>query len=297
MMSTTPLIVAAVCVVILVVLFLMRGMAALKGEIPKPAAIGLIVVSVLVAAGLLYRFMTAPPALVEGEGGDAGMMGEGGMGGGMRAPSPQRELGQLVRKMVLMKSQDSGAFTAEQEAKLLPVLKALAKAEAMDSEEATAKKGEIQGILTEPQTAALDALELPRRRRGGPSGGAPPRPAADEGAPPPPPAGGAPGGGAPGGGAPGGGAPGGGAPGGGAPGGGAPGGGGRGDWRAAMRARMLETPYVKKLYDEKAATDPAFATDDEKQSEFFRGLRSTLSPFLRGPSQEALQELIKEFTP
>ena len=267
MMPTTPLIVAAACVVILVVLFLMRGMAALKGEIPKPAAIGLIVVSVLVAAGLLYRFMTAPPALVEGEGGDGGMMGEGGMGGGMRTPSPQRELGQLVRKMVLLKGQDSGAFTAEQEAKLLPVLKALVAAEAMSGEEATAKKGEIQGILTEPQTAALDALELPRRGRGGPGGGTPPGPAAGEGTAPAPPAGGA------------------------------PGGGGRGDWRAAMRARMLETPYVKKLYDEKAAADPAFATDDEKQSEFFRGLRSTLSPFLRGSSQEALQELIKEFTP
>jgi hypothetical protein len=65
-----------------------------------------------------------------------------------------------------------------------------------------------------------------------------------------------------------------------------------------MRARMLETPYIKKLYDEKAAADPAFTTDDEKQSEFFRGLRNTLSPFLReGSSQEALQELTKEFTP
>ena len=283
MMLPTPLIVAAVCVVILVVLFLMRGVSALKGEIPKPAAIGLVVVSVVVAAGLLYRFMTAPPAVVEGEDGGAGMMGEGGMGGGMgggmRTPSPQRELGQLVRKMVMLKSEDSGAFTAEQQAKLLPILQALATAEAMTSEEATAKKGEIQGVLTETQTAALDALELPRRPRGGRGGGgAPTPPATGEGAAPAPPAGGGPGGGG--------------------PAGGRPGGGGRGDWRAMMRARMLETPYIKKLYDEKAAADPAFTTDDEKQSEFFRGLRNTLSPFLReGSSQEALQELTKEFTP
>ncbi|MDX9982554.1 MAG: hypothetical protein RBU25_21210, partial [Lentisphaeria bacterium] len=70
--------------------------------------------------------------------------------------------------------------------------------------------------------------------------------------------------------------------------GGAPGG---GDRRAAMRARMLETPYVKKLYDEKAAADPGFAADEEKQSEFFRSLRGQLNPFLSGPNQEALQQL------
>ena len=70
--------------------------------------------------------------------------------------------------------------------------------------------------------------------------------------------------------------------------GGAPGG---EDRRAAMRARMLETPYVKKLYDEKAAADPGFAADEEKQSEFFRSLRGQLNPFLSGPNQEALQEL------
>jgi hypothetical protein len=54
---------------------------------------------------------------------------------------------------------------------------------------------------------------------------------------------------------------------------------------------MLETPYVKKLYDEKVAADPAFAADEEKQSEFFRGLRGQLSPFLSGPNQEALLQL------
>jgi hypothetical protein len=208
------------------------------------------------------------------------MMMEGGGGGGMRGPNPHRDLGQLVRKMAMLKSQQEDAFTTEQATKLLAILQTLAKAEGMTAEEAESSKAELEGVLTEDQVAALEAIELPRRQRGGPGrpggdrpagGGAPETPGGTvataagpgaEGAAPPP-----------------------------------AGGGGRGDWRAAMRARMLEIPYVKKQYDEQAAGDPAFATDEDKQNEFFRGLRGSLSPFLRGPSQEALQELIQALSP
>jgi hypothetical protein len=278
--STGPLIIAGACVVLLLVLFALRGTAAMKGEIPKPLVGVVIVVAVLVAVAIMYR-ATSPARVAGGESGGEGMMMEGGgmgSGGGMRRSSPQRDLGQLVRKMAMLKSQQEDAFTPEQVGKLLPVLQTLAKAEGMTGEEAEAKKAELAAILTEEQTAALEALELPRRRRGGPGGL---RPGGDPGVPgatvPTAAATGAEAGGS-------------------APPAGGPGG-GRGDWRAAMRARMLETPYVKKLYDEQVAADPGFATDEEKQSEFFRGLRDSLSPFLRGPSQEALQGLIKALSP
>jgi len=277
-MGTGPIVVIAACVVVLGALVILRGKSALKGEIPKPVAALIVVVAVLVAGVILYRVTTANPATAGAtDGGPGMMMGQegmgggagGGMGGGMGGPNPHRYLGQLVRKLAMLKSQDANAITAEQSAKLLPVLQALAAAEGMATEEAEAKKAELEALLTPDQTTALAALELPRPSwgGGGPGGGA-----------------GAPGGMAP----PAEGAP---AAGGAAP---APGG---GDRRAAMRARMLETPYVKKLYDEKAAADPEFATDETKQSEFFRGLRNQLSPFLRGSSQGALQELIKGLSP
>lgn len=264
-MGTAPLVVIAVCVVVLSALVILRGSSALKGEIPKSVGVLVVVIAVLVAGAILYKVTTASPAAADGEPqmmmAQEGMGAGGGMGGGMGGPNPHRDLGQLVRKLALLKSQDANAITAEQSAKLLPVLQALATAEGMTAEEAEAKKAELEALLTPDQTTALAAIELPRPTWGG----------------------GAPGGSAP---APGGMAP--------PPGGGAPGG---GDRRAAMRARMLETPYVKKLYDEQVAADPAFATDDAKQGEFFRNLRSQLSPFLRGSSQEALQELIKGLSP
>lgn len=282
-MGTGPLAVIGVCVVVLGLLVILRGQAALKGDIPKPVAAALVVAAVLVAGIILYRITTANPSADTG-GGEAGMMMEqggmgggpggpgGGMGGGMGGPNPHRDLGQLVRKLALLKSQDANAISAEQGAKLLPVLQALAAAEGMTAEAAEAKKAELEALLTPEQITALEGIELPRPSwgGGGPSGGGP-RP---EGMAPQP-EGPAPGGMAP-------------------PPGGAPGG---SDRRAAMRARMLETPYVKKLYDEQVAADPAFATDETKQGEFFRGLRSQLSPFLRGSSQEALQELIKGLSP
>lgn len=295
-MGTGPLAVIGVCVVVLGLLAILRGQSAMKGDIPKPVAALLVVAAVLVAGIVLYRITTAQPTADAG-GGEAGMMMEqggmgggpggpgGGMGGGMGGPNPHRDLGQLVRKLALLKSQDANAISTEQGAKLLPVLQALAAAEGMTTEEAEAKKAELEALLTPEQITALEGIELPRPSRGGGGPGGPgggPRP---EGGAAPGGEGALPAGARP---------PEGGAPSGMAPGGGAPGG---GDWRAAMRARMLENPYVKELYDEQAAADPEFATDETKQNEFFRGLRNQLSPFLRGSSQEALQELVKALSP
>jgi hypothetical protein len=235
-------------------------------------AVAILVLAVLVAGGIMYRVYTAPVPMAEdggtGEMGmESGMMGSGGGPGGMqRPPSAHRELGAFVAKLSMWSQQEGNEFTAEQKAKLVPALTALAKAEAMSTEEAESNQAALAALLTEEQRTAVEAIELPRRGRGGPRPPEGEAAAAGGQAPPPPPAGGM-------------------------------GGGGSGDWRAAMRARMLEVPYVKDLYDKAAAADPEFATSEEKQSEFFRGLRDTLSPFLRGRSQEALQTLIADLSP
>lgn len=68
---------------------------------------------------------------------------------------------------------------------------------------------------------------------------------------------------------------------------------GGGNWRQAMRERMLANPVFKRLYDAKLAEDPELATDEEKRSQFFRSAFSELSPFVvRESSREALGKLL-----
>lgn len=70
------------------------------------------------------------------------------------------------------------------------------------------------------------------------------------------------------------------------------GGGDRSAFRQAMRERMLANPVVKRAYDAKLAEDPELATDEDKQSQFFRGIYRELSPFVRESSKEALEKLL-----
>lgn len=59
-----------------------------------------------------------------------------------------------------------------------------------------------------------------------------------------------------------------------------------------MRERMLAHPVIKRLYDAKLAGDPGLATDEEKQSQFFRSIFRELSPFVHDSSKEALGKLL-----
>ena len=81
------------------------------------------------------------------------------------------ELVQLVRKLPKLDAEAKVAISAEQTAKLLPVLREIQSAEKLPQKDAEAKVTAIKGILSEAQLAALEKIELPRR--GGPGGGGP----------------------------------------------------------------------------------------------------------------------------
>ena len=223
--------------------------------------------------------------------------GGGGMGGGGRR-RPRREISQMVRKMAFLQDKGELALEPAQAEALAPVLTQLQEAEKLSDEEAEAPLASIKEVLTEAQQAALDDVELPSRTPGG--GGPPGGTGGDAaGTVPSGPAAGAAGGGA------------------------ASAGtavvsvlggaaaapttqdmgfaatGGRvvmgmvgGDRRQAMRERMLAHPVIKRLYDAKLAGDPGLATDEEKQSEFFRSIFRELSPFVHDSSKEALGKLL-----
>ncbi|MBN2452176.1 MAG: hypothetical protein JXR77_17450, partial [Lentisphaeria bacterium] len=186
-MSTGIVVVVVVCVLAIVILYAMRGRAWLKGDIPKPVALGVLGVAVVAAGIILWSItMRSPRAAVEDAEADAAMMaaepgtGRPGMGGGpgmggpgMGEPNPRRDLGRFVRKMAALREQNEAAFPADQAARLVPLLKTLAEGDTMTVEAAEAHLTALQGILTEEQKAAVDAVELPRRGRGGgPGGGA-----------------------------------------------------------------------------------------------------------------------------
>jgi hypothetical protein len=206
----------------------------------------------------------------------------------MGAPDPHRDLGTLVRKLGTLVSEDPEILTEDQIESLLPTLKQLQATQGMTVEEAEAARAELESVLGDELVAAVEAVEFPPR--GG--GMAPGAPGGGGGMAPllPPPTGVAPG----------------------VPGsltppptdgdgpGGAPITGPQPDdvdRFAAMRERMLEDPYIKTLYDEAVAADPAVLTDSAKRDEFFRGLRQRLSPFRRGPSENALNGLIGMLEP
>lgn len=117
-----------------------------------------------------------PGGMGMGGGGMGGMMGGmmGMMGGG--GPQPKRELTSVVRKIDVLTSGIALDLTSEQADMLADVLARIKTAPTMTDDEAAAFQEEIEGILTEDQLAAQEAIGLPRRRRGGgggPGGGGP----------------------------------------------------------------------------------------------------------------------------
>jgi len=275
---------AAVAVVLLVLLALLRGKAVAAKPLSGKQAAVIVGLVVLVAAGvdgfLLVRQSRAAKTAGGPPGGGMGMMGGGmggpggGMGGpgggmgGQREPSPKRDLSRFVRKLALFQAQGQGALEPSQVVAILPALTAMQGAERMTEDEGGAQLEALRAILTEAQRAAVDAIELPRPQggmggpgmggpgAGGVSGGGPAAPgpgAAAEGPPATP----------------------------------SP------DRGQAFRERLLTVPYVKQQYDAKVAEDGTLATDQEKQREFFRGVMRELSPFQQGSGKESLDGLVK----
>lgn len=257
-MGPGGMVVIVLCVVLLLALFAMRGSAALKGDVPKPVA-GLIVVAFVVVAGMILYKMTSPNRTAgEEEPPEAGMMGpEGGMTG------PGMGLGMPM----------GGGRPPSPHRELGQFVRKMAAFNAQEEGGFTEKQtAALTPILKELQAAeAMTAAEAEAKRAELEAVltadqistldavELPRRRRGGESQ-------------------------------------GADTEDGRQDWRATMRANMLEIPYVKQLYDQKMAEDPEVATDEEKQNEFFRGLRNQLSPFLQGSPADALNQLLDDLS-
>lgn len=114
------------------------------------------------------------PGMSSSPGGSAGGGPGGGFGG---APSPQRQLASLVRKIELLTSDLGLNLSPEQSAELLQHLHNLDVTESLTDEEAQAKQDAILAMLSDEQKAKEQAIGLPRPQGGpggSPRGGGPP---------------------------------------------------------------------------------------------------------------------------
>lgn len=152
----------------------MQGLKA-GPAVPTWLAAGLIGVALGAAGGINYQSWTgkaagapAPPA-VGGRGGAGGGM-RGGMGGGQQRPGT---LG-LVRAVGALHTLEKARgkeLTADQKAKLKPLLASLSGDVTLNEEQAEAKLNEVKAVLNADQQALLEDMTARPGGRGGGGGG------------------------------------------------------------------------------------------------------------------------------
>jgi len=96
--------------------------------------------------------------------------GGGGAGAGGQQASASRDLTGLVRNLATVQKVQNKGLTAEQSAKLMPILTSIQSADKLPDADCAAKLTEIKAILTPDQTQMLADM-TPQRPAGGAGGG------------------------------------------------------------------------------------------------------------------------------
>ncbi len=150
----------------------------MKLQLSSGVTAGILVAAVLIIAGTMFWRVMGPADSGEGDP-QMGMAGgegmEMGMGGGMGMdpammgqPDARNDLRVLVQRLTALQKKNSSALTAEQCAKLLPILTALPKSEALDSAAAASAKTAIEACLTATQKSNLQTIAVPGGDGAGP---------------------------------------------------------------------------------------------------------------------------------
>jgi translation initiation factor IF-2 len=107
---------------------------------------------------------------VSSRGGGGGGGGFGGGGGGNQ-PNSGRTLSRLVGTLVTIESAQGRGLSADQKARLAPILAEIKGAEKLPEEEAKKKLDAVNGVLTPDQTKLIADMTPQRGGRGGGGGG------------------------------------------------------------------------------------------------------------------------------